>query len=197
MQCEDFAPDAAEVRRAVIEGKFSTEMGPDGALYTGISEHQVPHWFERIAQIIGKNIIPKISCFRLNLAGENPHSWVHSDDICAKYASVLYLNTPEQCKGGTAFWEHTALQLDRLPSRENLEAMAPGRQYPEWFLGMMQREWKDLTFWKQREFVEMRWNRFVTYPTCLFHSRYPFEAFGNGPEDGRLIWVCFYDVEGE
>jgi len=62
---------------------------------------------------------------------------------------------------------------------------------------MMNREWKDLTFWEQYHLVPMKFNRFATYPTCLFHSRWPFEAFGKGPEDGRLIWVCFYDVEGE
>jgi hypothetical protein len=43
--------------------------------------------------------------------------------------------------------------------------------------------------------LPMRFNRFLTYPTCFFHSRYPFEAFGNAPENGRLVWVCFFDKE--
>jgi hypothetical protein len=62
---------------------------------------------------------------------------------------------------------------------------------------MMTREWKNLKPWTQTGFVPMQFNRFITYPTCFFHSRFPFEAFGTGPEDGRLIWICFYDIEGK
>lgn len=194
LRVDDFAPDAGEVREAVITGTFSTERGPDGFEYTGISEYQVPQWFALIAKAVGKPIIPRLSCFRLNLTGEIPHSWVHSDDICAKYASVLYLNLPEQCQGGTAFWKHAALNLDRLPPKDGLAAQGIN---VDAFYQFMTRECKDLTFWKQSGLVEMKFNRFITYPTCLFHSRFPFEAFGQGPEDGRLIWICFYDVEGE
>jgi hypothetical protein len=189
-QFDDFAPDAAAVREAVIAGEFSTQHGPDGAEYTGISEYRVEHWKARIAELLGRPIVPRLSCFRLNLAGELPHSWIHSDGICAQYASVLYLNTPEQCTGGTAFWSHVALRTDRLASKEQLTAQGI---HADWFYKMMEREWKDLTYWEQKRLVEMKFNRFITYPTSLFHSRFPFEAFGAGPKDGRLIWVCFYD----
>jgi hypothetical protein len=176
----------------VVAGGFSTETGPDGAQYTGISKYPVPQWFDRIAAAVGSPITPRLSCFRLNLAGEFPHSWVHSDDICAEYASVLYLNLPEQCAGGTAFWRHSALGMDRLLTREELAARGMN---PDHFYQLMNREWRDLKFWEQADFVPMRFGRFVTYPTCLFHSRYPFEGFGNGADNGRLIWVCFYDKE--
>lgn len=192
-QFDDFAPDALEVRKAVIAGGFKDEQGPDGAIYTGISQYQVPHWFDRLSQLLGQSITPRLSAFRLNLKGELPHSWVHSDDICAKYASVLYLNLPEQCQGGTAFWSHD-FYGDHLFSDEELLARGIGW---ESYHKTMTREWKELKPWKQTEFVPMQFNRFITYPTKYFHSRYPFEAFGTGPEDGRLIWICFYDIEGE
>jgi hypothetical protein len=119
---EDFAGDASQVRQRVIEAGFSTKTGPDGAQYSGISQYAVPHWYERIAAVVGAPITPRLSCFRLNLKGELPHSWVHSDDICAQYASVLYLNTPEQCAGGTALWKHRALGMERLLKPEELTA---------------------------------------------------------------------------
>ncbi|MGH9505230.1 MAG: DUF6445 family protein [Terriglobales bacterium] len=194
LQCDGFAADAAEVRAAVTRGGFTTERGPDGALYTGISLYPVPHWFERIAELVGKRISPKLSCFRINFAGELPHSWVHSDDICAKFASVLYLNPSEQCAGGTAFWRHKTRGIDRLPSKESLRAKDIDADE---FYRTMDREWKELNRWERVNFVPMEFNRFITYPTCLFHSRFPFEGFGSGPDDGRLIWICFYDVQGE
>jgi hypothetical protein len=49
---------------------------------------------------------------------------------------------------------------------------------------MMTKEWKKLEPWRQRDFVPMQFNRFITYPTSFFHSRFPFEAFGNGPKMG-------------
>lgn len=190
IQVEYFAPDAQQVRDAVIAGGFTTETGPDGAKYTGISKYPVPHWYDRIAEALKCKIVPKLSCFRLNLAGEFPHSWVHSDDICATYASVLYLNRPGQCMGGTAFWKHAARGLDRLPTKEELIAQG---ENPDKFYWEMTKEWKELHWWEPIDFIPMRWNRFITYPTCLFHSRYPFDAFGSNPSNGRLIWICFYD----
>jgi hypothetical protein len=194
LQFDDFAPDAFDVRRAVIDGPFGTVTGPDGASYTGISQYSVPHWIPLLEATIGADITPRLSGFRLNLAGELPHSWVHSDGICAAYASVLYLNLPSQYSGGTAFWRHIGLNIDHLPSKETLQAQGI---HADWFYEMMTREWKDLTYWRQVGFVPMQFNRFITYPTNLFHSRYPFEGFGTGPADGRLIWVCFYDRKGE
>lgn len=191
IQHNKFATDAEEVRTAVINGGFSTEMGPDGALYTGISTYPVDHWYENISQLRGHKISPKLSCFRLNLAGELPHSWVHSDDICAKFASVLYLNPPEQCSGGTAFWRHKELGIDRLPTRGELANKGINSDS---YYSMIDQEWKKLEAWEQTHFIPMSWNRFITYPTCFFHSRYPFEAFGTSPKDGRLIWICFYDI---
>lgn len=187
---EDFSPDVGEVRAAVIAGGFSTETGPDGAPYTGVSRLDVPHWYARIAELIKAPVTPRLDCFRLNLAGELPHSWIHSDDICAEWASVLYLNLPEQCRGGTAFWRHRALGMNRLWSRSELEAAGMDADA---FSTLMTREWKSLEFWELTDLIAMRFARFVTYPTCYFHSRFPHEAFGAGPEDGRLVWVCFYD----
>jgi hypothetical protein len=187
---DDFAPDVAAVRSAVIAGGFSTQTGPDGAQYTGISQYPVPQWFDRIADVVGCPIVPRLSCFRLNLAGELPHSWVHSDDICAEYASVLYLNPPEQCAGGTAFWQHSELRMDRLLTRDELISRGVD---PDQFYAWMTREWKVKSAWQQIDFVPMRFGRFVTYETSYFHSRWPWEAFGDDAETGRLIWICFYD----
>lgn len=187
-QYDDFAPDVNEIRERVIAHEFNTETGPDGLPYTGICRLEVPHWHDLISQALGRTINPKLSVFRLNLAGELPHSWVHSDEAClSDYASVLYLNPVSQ--GGTAFWRHVGLGLDHLPSPEELKGRG---MHVDWFYAMMNREWKDLNFWEQVGFVGMKFNRFVTYPTSKFHSRYPFEGFGNTPADGRLVWACFY-----
>ena len=112
-------------------------------------------------------------------------------EICADYASVLYLNSPDQCQGGTAFWRHRHLGIDGLPNREDL---AKHSVDSDDFYKQIEHDWKVKELWEQTDFVPMKWNRFITYPTSFFHSRFPFEAFGSGPKDGRLIWICFYDI---
>lgn len=189
---DDFAADALDVRNAVLAGGFGTQTGPDGHAYTGISLFPVPHWFDRIAELVGAPITPRLSCFRVSLAGEVSPVWVHSDDICAQYASVLYLNTPEQCTGGTAFWRHIERGDDRLLAPAELAALGIDEaDYHAWMMG----EWRRLEAWEQTGLVTMRFNRFITYPTSYFHSRFPFEGFGDSSENARMIWVCFFDVK--
>jgi len=191
LQFDDFAPDIESVRNDLIAaGQFETYKGPDGFDYTNVAKWDTPQWHDRLSQVLGCPINVKMSGFRLNLAGELPHSWVHSDDICAQWAVVLYMNPPHQCSGGTAFWKHIGLQIDRMP---DLEAMAAQGQNVPWFMDMMSREWRCLDWWEQVGFVAMKTNRLITYPTFMFHSRYPFEGFGSTPADARMIWVCFYD----
>lgn len=184
IQVDDFAPDAAAVREAVIASEFRTQNGPDGYQYTGISEYPVPQWHALLSQAMDREVNIKLSCFRLNLERELPHSWVHSDEVCcAQWAGVLYLNAPKQCLGGTAFWRHTGLGLEELPANESQS-----------FYAMINREWRELTAWEQTALVAMRFNRFCAYPTSMFHSRYPFSGFGSTPQDGRLIWAVFFNV---
>jgi hypothetical protein len=192
IQFDDFAPDIYQVRADLIAANpFATVVGPDGFDYTNVAKWEMPHWHELLEQMLGRKIVVKMSGFRLNLAGELPHSWVHSDDICAQFAVVLYLNPPDQCRGGTAFWRHNGLQIDRMP---DLKAMAGNGINADWWLSTLNSDWKNLDWWEQAGFVAMKTNRLITYPTSMFHSRYPFEGFGSGPEDGRMVWVCFYDV---
>jgi hypothetical protein len=180
-----------EIRKEVIATGFSEEKGPDGCIYTGICKNRYPEIFEAIAKALAHPIAVGLSCFRLNMNGEVPHCWVHSDEGCGQYAGVLYLNPPEQCVGGTAFWQHRGMNIDEMPSEADLKA---GRWDPKWYAEMMNAEWKKKDAWDQVGFSGMKFGRFITYPTARFHSRFPFEAFGSGPQDGRLIMAVFFDI---
>jgi hypothetical protein len=191
LQIDDFAEDFLQVRHDLIAANpFDTVTGPDGFDYTGVAAWDMPQWHDKLSDVLGKQISVKMSGFRMSLKGELPHSWIHSDDICAQYAVVMYMNLPEQCQGGTAFWRHTGLKIDRMPDFDRM----PGLDV-QWWLTTLNNDWRNLDWWEQAGFVAMKANRLITYPTSVFHSRYPFEGFGKGPEDGRLVWVCFYNVE--
>lgn len=180
----------AEIRREVLEGGFKTEIGPDGCEYTGISKAQYPELCKAVANALGHDIAVTMSFFRFNTKGDLPHSWVHSDEGCAGHAGILYLNPPEQCEGGTAFWKHEKLGLDEMPTIPELTAAGAD---VEGFSEMIHREWCVKDAWKMVGLAGMKFGRFITYRSRLFHSRWPFDAFGDKPENSRLIWVCFFD----
>lgn len=187
---DDFADNMDEVREKVITMPFADEKGPDDYVYKNVLVADMPVWFEELAGRVGKKIIPRMSFFRMNIERELPHSWVHSDDICAQYAAVLYMNKPAQCYGGTAMWKHLPTGLNFLPSPEQLAAV----NVPVSIREDIGKDTHDIKLWEQVGMVPMRYNRLVTYPTTYFHSRYPFEGFGATQEDARLVWTCFYDI---
>jgi len=115
--------------------------------------------------------------YRLNYQGERPNQSIHSDMGWGTHALVLYL-----CEGpgGTAFWQHNETEA---------VSINPGdvELYEK-----IKDDWEDASKWTMRACAELKFNRAVIYTSDLFHSRYPFEAFGEHPGDGRLIAVAFF-----
>lgn len=186
---DDFAPEPMLLRERVLASAFGDQVGPDGETYTGISVHQEPGLIDLITRLLERPIKPKMAFWRMNMAYETPHCFCHADTICAEWASILYLNLPEQCHGGTAFWRHNILRIDAMPTAE--EARQWGE--PSEVAKRIGYDWQNPSLWEQVGFVGMKFNRFVTYPTKLFHSRWPQTGFGTSKETGRLIHVSFYD----
>ncbi len=190
---DGFAPNAEQIREEILSANFTDEVGPDGYNYTGICLDNQPDLTKEIAALVGFDVEIKLSCFRVSYEKEMPHNHVHSDGICAKYAGILYLNPNHQRRGGTAFWRHKVGGWDSLPADDEL--IKDGRDPVEFNLDMVE-EWQRKDQWAMCGFAEMKFNRFITYPTKMFHSRYPHEAFGTTLSDGRLIWTVFYDRKG-
>lgn len=186
---DDFHPDPYALRKAVVASEFKTIIGPDGKEYTGISQHPAPELFDLVADAVGHPIKVQMSGWRLNLQGEMPHNFAHADIMCAEHAGILYLNTPDQCQGGTAFWTHSKLGIHRMPTDDELIS---ARVDPEAFKRQMEIDWCDPECWNFGGQAGMVFNRFITYPTSYFHGRVPLEAFGKDVNDGRIIWVVFY-----
>jgi hypothetical protein len=179
---DNFAPDPEAIRERVVASEFGTVTGPDGMEYTGISLQGNLGLLPLLSAAVGFEVDPVMSFCRLNLDKELPNTAVHADTICAEYASILYLNTDDQCHGGTGFWRHKPTGLYAMP-----DTMPPDEEQE------MVKQWQEQSFWQLAGFVGMRFNRLIVYPTKMFHSRYPLEAFGNNPQNGRLIWLCFFN----
>jgi hypothetical protein len=119
-------------------------------------------------------------------------SVVHHDDHCL--AAMVYLNTQEECNGGTGFFRNrfnNVFNINRLSKLEmsalndwyhRNELQEDGRSY---FL----EHWHE--FWILEYLAEMRFNRLVIYQGTIFHAAY-FDsmAFTKIP---RLNHMMFFD----
>lgn len=168
------------MRKAIIEGPVEDVIGPDGAKYTNISRYPGDEVLSAMREKIGSRIEPVLSFARFDMKGELPHNFCHADTICADYAALLYLNKWGSPVSGTAFWRHTEYGCNALTGQSETDLA-------------LERDWNDHEKWEMDGFVKSDFNRLIVYPTKVFHSRYPHEAFGTTKEDARLVWICFFN----
>jgi hypothetical protein len=177
---DSFLSNADKVREHALSAQFSDWPGHDGEVYRRVCLTEIPGLRARIEAEMGSVDMLGMG-YRLNFAGEPPNAAVHSDLGWGTHALVLYL-----CDGlgGTAFWRHKASGARRID--EGGQAL----------FEQVRGDWNAPDAWEQTGIVPLRFNRAVIYESALFHSRWPFEAFGDCPRNGRLIAVAFFTPKG-
>lgn len=173
---DDAVPDAGMLRRLALGAEWVDWLGYDGEVYKRVCLTEVPGLQGAIEAQVGPVEMFGMG-YRLNYAGELPNQAVHSDVGWGTHAAVLYLSEGE---GGTALWRHRktgAIRID--PGDAELFEAIGG-------------DWDEEQHWEMRGLAEMKMGRLVIYESALFHSRYPFAAFGDNPDNGRLIAVAFF-----
>ena len=173
---DNFLPNPVRVRREALRADFADWPGPDGQTYKRICITDVPGVQAGIEQVMGPVEMLGMA-YRLNYGGELPNAAIHSDLGWGTHAAVVYLCDGE---GGTAFWRHKFTAEHRIEPGD-VELLLQVRD-----------DWDDASRWEMRELVEMKFNRCVIYDSALFHSRYPFAAFGDNPQTGRLTVSAFF-----
>ena len=183
---DDFLDSPDGVREMALKVDYGT-VEFEGHKYHGLSQDSQPVVEEKIEALVGFPVDIKHSYYRLSPEGNETTVWIHPDTMCSEYAGVLFLNPPEQCRGGTAFWTHNPTGWDEIPEGEPLtEQMAKVLNED----GNAQERWG---VWRMDTLVGMKFNRFIAYPSRCFHSRWPRDGWGKTKEDARLVWVVFFN----
>lgn len=178
---DNFMSDPHPIRYLGQTAQYEDRILQDGQEYKRIAERVVPEVVDRLNEHFGRPISLLGMGFRLNYDGEPPNTDIHTDQGWGKYALVLYLSKDEDWHGGTAFWTHAATGADRI---------RPGDVDT---IKAVELDWNNIGAWHMDSVVDGRFNRAVIYRSELFHSRWPFEAFGSTPDDGRLVLVAFFN----
>ena len=171
---DNFLPGS--VRADGLYAPFVDWPAHDGEVYKRVALVEVPGLYAAIEGLCGPIDMLGMG-YRLNFNGETPNHAIHSDMGWGTHAAVVYLSEGE---GGTAFWRHKVTGAERIgPGDVDL-------------YDQIKDDWNDESKWEMTRLVEMKPGRGLVYESALFHSRYPFAAFGTGPDDGRLVAVAFF-----
>jgi hypothetical protein len=178
LEIENFMQDPIALRNQALTSQFIDYAAHDGQVYKRVQIVDLPAVRFRIEEAVGPCEFLGTG-FRLNYNGELPNAAIHSDLGWGTHALVLYLSDGP---GGTAFWKHR-----KTGASEILEGQVD-------LLEMIEGDWDYEDRWQQLYLCEGKFNKAVIYPSKLFHSRFPFEAYGSCPETGRLIAIAFFNL---
>lgn len=187
---EDFYTNPMEVRSAALSLGFPEHRGP--RTFPGRNSAQpllIPDLDRAISGLVGEPLRAQDTATsfhgycRSTLAGEESRYLVHVDPSNLVWVGVCYLSLPEDCSGGTTFYRHRGLGLDRTPTQQaEIEAVGvPG------IAELLARDGRDPKAWEELMTVPMRFNRAIFYRPWLWHSAGP--GFGDRAENGRMVQV--------
>jgi len=186
---DDFLPNPEAFRAEAVKAPFYDIRGPDGEMYKHINVRPSNEFEPLLSEKLGRKVKVGYSLLRVNYEGEAPNAAIHTDNTYDNFAAVLYLNPPEQCRGGTSFWKFKKYGFTHFPSEQEIRARgkSPVRVYTE-----IHNAYNDPTQWEQGQVAEMKFNRMVCFDTKAFHSRWPIVAFGDSVQTARMIVAVFF-----
>ena len=185
---DDFLEDPYAEREKALAAQYSTREH-NGLKYRGISLTEDPESVNRIAAITGLNFKHSTVFYRRYLESEENETYIHNDVLIGTITGLLYLNVPEQCQGGTAFWRHREFGWEHQPTQEQLDQTGYC-DTPELWKHVLN-EGFDESKWEKTDYCEMKFNRLLLFWSPRYYSRYPMRAFGKETSDARLI-KCFF-----
>ena len=178
IEIPDFIKQPERLRDFALSQVFTDLNAPDGECYKRVCIQDIPEIREALLEVLPEAEILGMG-FRLNFNEELPNQLVHSDLGWGTHALVVYLSDGP---GGTAFWKHkdTGTVLIDTGDTELLETL--------------QKDWDNEDAWELRYLCQGSPGKGVVYTGKLYHSRYPFKAYGNSAESGRLVAVAFFNL---
>ncbi|MGB3269442.1 MAG: DUF6445 family protein [Rhodanobacter sp.] len=191
---DDFLGNAHELRDAALRLTYPEQ---DGAFpgRNSLERIEVGGLAQRVSELVReplKVISPPQSHakFRITLAQDKGRAKVHIDSG-AHWSGILYLSRPEDCRGGTEFFRHRRTNTDRAPINPAERAALGYASGQEMYRDIIEQDSNDDSKWELTMRAPMRFNRLVLLRPWLWHTAG--EAFGDSMENGRLVYLMFFE----
>lgn len=191
---DDFLRDPVAERKEALASSYQS-VSHGGLTYRGICQTTDDYSIGKIEAIFKTTLKDVQIVFRRYLVSDKNETYIHNDASVSDFTGILFLNTPEQCRGGTAFWQHKEYGFYYHQSKYELSKTGITDTKELWEGinddGLYEAKWVLL------KVVPMKFNRLVLFWSPLYHSRYPKITFGDTVTDARLIKVFFMRMNSE
>lgn len=191
---DDFLNNARELREAALRLAYPEQV----AAFPGRNSEQrieLPGLAQEVSRIVGEPLRPlnppqsHAKC-RLTLAEDIGRARVHVDQ--SHWSGILYLSLPEHCRGGTDFFRHRRTGTDRVPLDPGELAAMGYESMQDMHRDIIEKDTNDDSAWEPVMRVPMRFNRLVLLRPWFWHTAG--EGFGDCGENGRLVYLMFFDA---
>ena len=190
---DDVYDDPEWMREAALRLEFPVPA--TGANYAGRNSSGkllLPDTDKMLSWVAGEPLVGAVErahgALRLTLAGDTGRYCVHVD-VGVDWSGVLYLNRPEQCRGGTSFFRHRATGTEHAPTNAADLVRCNAKTAQEALDRILGRDSNDASQWEPTVTVPMQFNRLVLFRPLLWHSAG--DGFGDSPASGRLVQLFF------
>ncbi len=191
---DDFYPEPEEMRKAAIAlgypppSPVQNHSGRNSAkrlIVQGVDD--------AVSGIVGQPLVGNLKTShglcRITLAADESRFNVHIDED-TEWAGIVFLNTPDQCRGGTDFFRHKPTGSERAPITEDELGVFGAATVQEAIAQVLEADSNDPDKWEVTMTLPMRFNRLVLFRPWLWHTAAG--AFGNSDDTGRLIQLFFF-----
>ena len=203
---DNFYENPFEVRDYALSLPYTNEHSDDAKKFfrgkQSAPENKYTQFaMNKISYILGRFTSWKVPHGDFRIMGQDSvengaRNWIHFDSMVTRYSSLIYLTLPQHCSGGTAFYRHKELDIDRLPDLNSRE-MGILLEKSGLTIDLLLKKLIDDGFeieekWERLMTATMRFNRCIIFEGAQFHSRT--HLFGNTANDVRLTQNFFFDI---
>jgi hypothetical protein len=173
---DDFLDDPMAARAALLKQEYAAPVNPQKAhisFNAQIPDHLGVEIVQKIEKVLDQRVLlhPR-SKAAATYAKYPVHNACHYDGgpgmQMFNWTGVIYMNTPEQCQGGTPLFKHKAT----------------GHKWAQKDRRFYGADFKNPDAFELTETIEMRFNRLALIPAWLFHR--VGHTFGDSIENARL-----------
>ncbi len=191
---DDFLKNPERARSDALKLDFNAKSGRGNyAGRTSDKPLEINHLCDSVSKRLNAPVRPANGTLhghcRITLKRDRGRTGVHIDPC--DYSGILFLNLPEQCRGGTDFFMHRRTRLDGIP-RQTTEILKAGYDSADSLIqNVVNKDTFHAERWLRTMRVPMRFNRLILFSPWLFHNAAP--GFGTSQEDGRLVCLMFFE----
>ncbi len=190
---DDFLADPLTARRQALA--LGYDPAKKAGNYPGLMSDvplDVEGMADAVSSLLGETLVAAPDTLhghcRLTLKADRGITGVHIDPC--HYSGILYLSLSEHCRGGTEFFRHRRTGLEVVPHDITRINAAGYADINALVADVVNKDTRSPSKWERSFTAPMRFNRMILFSPWLFHNAAP--AFGDRPENGRLIQTLFF-----